>query len=126
MRRGESYGWIIVILLALLMGFCSIVLSSSPDQGVLTDNKPTNTQVPLTQSLKDDICREMDIWTDYCYDTGIKLDACVNQFIEKALRIYEITPDQLRSVIEYCQSMTAQSDMSNEELKQRWDATTGR
>ena len=76
MRRGESYGWIIVILLALLMGFCSIVLSSSPDQGVLTDNKPTNTQVPLTQSLKDDICREMDIWTDYCYATGIKLDAC--------------------------------------------------
>lgn len=90
--------------------------------------QPAPSYQTLTTPLKNEICREMIIWTGYCYDTGIKLEDCAMQFNEKTMRLYQISAQQLVDTIEYCKIVNQidTTGVDQEDLKRRWDATTGK
>ena len=64
--------------------------------------EPTPPTTPLTTELKAEICRDVQEFMTYCFDTGVSSDDCAEQLFEKIPRVYELTIAQSQEVIQSC------------------------
>ncbi len=74
---------------------------------VKLDNTATITQqtilkTKLTPELIKEVCREINVYTNYCYEQGISAKTCGEQMYEKLIRIFELTSNQVLEITSNC------------------------
>ena len=84
----------------ILFWILFVVLISGCSQQQASQIK--NPQISLTLEKKEEVCKDIRAYLDYCYMTGIKAETCGEQIVEKTMRIYELTSNQVTEVLTYC------------------------
>ena len=115
-KKKESNLWIIivvVIIVVLLLGAVYVAninftnkstKKSGSSEKIYERSTPkvAKPTVQLTDELVAEICREIEIYTDYCYRSGIGPIECGNQMAEKVSRLWELTSSQAKEVWGEC------------------------
>ena len=95
---------IFTIFLVFLLFFVSGCVNNSSTNPAFNSEPVLNNVVSLNIDKKIEICREIEIYENYCYNNGIFSSECAEQIVEKVKRLYWISDSQLNDVIFCCQN----------------------
>ncbi len=98
MKKGIK---IFLIMLGIIV-FLVIIITFGGEDNTKNITQQTTKEVELTSKLIEEVCREIKIYTDYCYEKGISAEDCGEQMYDKLIRIFDLTPNQILEITPNC------------------------
>ena len=94
--------WVLLIVVVVILIIAIITYVNAGRTSSTQPKQYYSSPTSLTLEKKQEICREVAIWADFCYEQNIDTESCAEQMNEKVMRLWDISASQMVEVYAYC------------------------